>query len=46
MRPRRSRRRVGAVVVRLVLILVVPDELQWYQAAPDQIPDPEEILAR
>jgi poly-gamma-glutamate biosynthesis protein PgsC/CapC len=36
----------SAVVVRLVLILAVPDELQWFAASPDWVPDYEEMTAR
>jgi poly-gamma-glutamate biosynthesis protein PgsC/CapC len=36
----------SAVVVRLVLILAVPDELQWFASSPDWVPDSEEITAR
>jgi poly-gamma-glutamate biosynthesis protein PgsC/CapC len=35
-----------AVVVRLVLILVVPEELQWFQAAPAFFPEAEEVVGR
>jgi len=35
----------SAIVVRLILILAVPEDLQWYEATPDAIPDVEEIQA-
>jgi poly-gamma-glutamate biosynthesis protein PgsC/CapC len=34
----------SAVVVRLLLILVVPQELQWFEATPDLIPELEEVV--
>ena len=34
----------SAVVVRLLLILVVPQELQWFQATPDVVPELEEVV--
>ncbi|HXV35698.1 MAG TPA: poly-gamma-glutamate biosynthesis protein PgsC [Myxococcota bacterium] len=34
----------SAVVVRLLLILVVPQELQWFEAAPDLLPELEEVV--
>jgi len=34
----------SAVVVRLVLVLVVPEELQWFQAGP-VLPTAEQVLA-
>lgn len=36
----------SAVVVRLVLILAVPEDLRWFEAGPDMLPDAEEVLAR
>lgn len=36
----------SAVVVRLVLILAVPEDLQWFQAGPDLVQDVEETVAR
>ena len=36
----------SAVVVRLILILVVPEELQWFEATPGVVPDAEEVLGR
>lgn len=36
----------AAVVVRFVLILVVPEELQWFEAAPGLLPEFEETVAR
>jgi poly-gamma-glutamate biosynthesis protein PgsC/CapC len=35
----------SAVVVRLVLILAVPEELQWFEAGPEMFTDVEEIAA-
>lgn len=34
----------SAIIVRLVLILVVPEELQWFQAAPSVLTQPEAVL--
>lgn len=34
----------SAVVVRLLLILIVPQELQWFEAAPDLLPELEEVV--
>ncbi len=34
----------SAVVVRLLLILVVPQELQWFQSTPDVVPELEELV--
>lgn len=36
----------SAVVVRLVLLLFVPEELQWFEAAPDLFPETEEQVVR
>jgi len=36
----------SAVVVRLVLILVVPEELQWFEAAPAFVSEVEELIIR
>lgn len=36
----------SAVVVRLILVLVVPEELQWFEAGPDLFPDTEEVITR
>lgn len=36
----------SAVVVRLILILVVPEEVLWYQAAPDVMPDVGDLVGR
>lgn len=36
----------SAVVVRLILILVVPEELQWFEAVPNSVPEVEETLIR
>jgi poly-gamma-glutamate biosynthesis protein PgsC/CapC len=36
----------SAVVVRLVLILAVPEDLRWFEAGPDMLSDAEEVLAR
>ena len=36
----------AAIVVRLVLILAVPEELQWFEAGPELFPDVEEVAAR
>jgi hypothetical protein len=36
----------SAVVVRLVLILAVPDELQWFASSADWVPESEEMTAR
>ena len=36
----------SAVVVRFVLVLVVPEQLQWFEAAPDLLPAAEEALLR
>jgi poly-gamma-glutamate biosynthesis protein PgsC/CapC len=33
----------SSVVVRLLLILLVPQELQWFEATPDLIPGIEEV---
>jgi hypothetical protein len=35
----------SAVVVRLVLILAVPEELQWFEAGPELFTDVEEVAA-
>ena len=35
----------SAVVVRLILILVVPEELQWFEAGPALFPETEEVAA-
>lgn len=35
----------SAVVVRLILILAVPEELQWFEAGPTFPPETEEIAA-
>jgi len=34
----------SAVVVRLLLILTVPQELQWFEAIPDLMPELEEVV--
>jgi len=34
----------SAVVVRLLLILTVPQELQWFEATPDYMPELEEVV--
>jgi poly-gamma-glutamate biosynthesis protein PgsC/CapC len=34
-----------AIVVRLVLILAVPEELQWFEAGPELFPNVEEVVA-
>lgn len=36
----------SAVVVRLILILVVPEDLQWFQPTLDLQPELEEVLTR
>jgi len=36
----------SAVVVRFILILAVPEELQWFEAAPGLPPEFEEMVAR
>lgn len=36
----------SAVVVRLVLILIVPEELQWFDPSPDPIVDVEQVITR
>ena len=35
----------SAVVVRLILILAVPEELQWFEAGPALFPETEEVAA-
>jgi poly-gamma-glutamate biosynthesis protein PgsC/CapC len=35
----------SAVVVRLILILAVPEELHWFEAGPSLFPDTEEVAA-
>jgi poly-gamma-glutamate biosynthesis protein PgsC/CapC len=35
----------SAVVVRLILILAVPEELQWFEAGPALFPESEEVAA-
>jgi hypothetical protein len=35
----------SAVVVRLILILVVPEELQWFEAGTGLFPDAEDVAA-
>lgn len=36
----------SAVVVRLILILAVPEDLQWFQPTPELLPETEEVLTR
>jgi poly-gamma-glutamate biosynthesis protein PgsC/CapC len=36
----------SAVVVRLILILLFPEDIQWYQPVPGAMPEAEEVLAR
>jgi hypothetical protein len=36
----------SAVVVRLLLILTVPQELQWFEVTPDLNPEIEEVITQ
>lgn len=36
----------SSVVIRFILILLVPDDLQWFEAASNLLPDVEELIAR
>jgi poly-gamma-glutamate biosynthesis protein PgsC/CapC len=36
----------SAVVVRLILILAVPEELQWFEATPQLLSEAEEVIDR
>ena len=38
--------RLPLLVSAVILILLVPEDLQWFQPVPDVLPESEEVLSR